>query len=458
MTTTVNITDSEKKHFEIALEAIKVINDNGFQCALIGGSVRDLLRRKHNKTEVVINDLDFCVFDNDGNSIGFDQMQSLVDQVNEIGFDIDPAGMKFLHFAALKEGFEVEFGTPRAESYIDDSRKPVCVPGNFIDDQKRRDFTINAIFATVSLKDDNVILDIIAGEDNIIDIKQKILKVINVKEIDKVLDDDPVRVLRAIRFANYGFDPTFLLSQAIINFPEEKFQKVSQERMFDELKKILMKGDVKLLFKSNMIQKIIPEFKEFDGKKFKRMEFDHIVNVINNADTIEMKLVALFHDLGKASTGTWNTIQQRWQFIGHESISTDLTKVILKRFNADNKLIEFVSDVCAKHMKIKFLSKSKKSKLIKLILTDKHILPALQFNVFDWAGKPKQWQIDMGVKETQKLLESKFKVAQDIIDIHLTKDVTKSITKKICDNDNIPIHNRSTMILAAKINHLSKIK
>jgi tRNA nucleotidyltransferase/poly(A) polymerase len=452
----INITGKEQEHFQIALESIKIIEDNGFQCALIGGAVRDLLRRRFSNANVVINDLDFCVFDLNGNSIGHVEMQNLVDQINAIGFDIDPAGMKFLHFAAIKNGFEVEFGTPRAESYVDESRKPHCVPGNFKDDQLRRDFTINAIFAKIKLIGNKVELDIIAGENGVTDIINKVLKVINPTKMDKVLSDDPVRVLRAVRFAGYGFDPTFILNNKINTFPEEQFIKVSEERTFDELKKILRKGNVDLLFSSGLIQKIIPEFKEFDGKKFKKAELLHIVKVIKEADTDDMKLVALFHDLGKAFTGEFNIDKNKWQFIGHESISADLAKTILKRFNADNKTIDFVSGVCGKHMKVKFLGISRKSKLIKLLLTDKFLLPALKFNKFDWNGKPKQWQKDMQVEEQHQLISDKIMAVKELIDTKLTDEVTKKITKTVCDNENIKIHDRGKMILSAKINFLSK--
>jgi tRNA nucleotidyltransferase/poly(A) polymerase len=222
------------------------------------------------------------------------------------------------------------------------------------------------------------------------------------------------------------------------------------------LKKILRKGNVDLLFSSGLIQKIIPEFKEFDGKKFKKAELLHIVKVIKEADTDDMKLVALFHDLGKAFTGEFNIDKNKWQFIGHESISADLAKTILKRFNADNKTIDFVSGVCGKHMKVKFLGISRKSKLIKLLLTDKFLLPALKFNKFDWNGKPKQWQKDMQVEEQHQLISDKIMAVKELIDTKLTDEVTKKITKTVCDNENIKIHDRGKMILSAKINFLSK--
>ena len=453
----IKITKQEKIHFNIALEAITIINAQGFNVALIGGSVRDLLRRKFNNEQVIINDLDFCIFDNKGNSIGHQEMQKLVDLIHSNGFDIDPAGMKFLHFAAMKNGFEIEFGTPRAESYVDDSRKPICIAGNFKDDQKRRDFTINAIFAKIILNKDILTLDIIAGKNGINDIKKGVLRTVN-SNVEKVFDEDPVRILRAIRFSKYGFKLDSKIVDVIFNFDEEKFKKVSSERIFDELKKILMKGDVEFLFTSGIIEKIIPEFKAFNGKIFEVETAKHIIKTINIADTIEMKLIALFHDIGKAHTGIFNETQNRWQFLKHEQISEILSKDILKRFGVDNKLINLVSGVCANHMRVKFLVNSKRSKIIKLLLINEFILPSLKFNKFDWEGKSDEWQEKMDTFNTHIKLENKINLIKTLIEENLTKETSKELTKQVCDNENIPIDKRSEMILSNKINFLSKIK
>lgn len=448
---TVKLTEQEKEHFKTAFEAIKVVEDKGFQCALIGGAVRDLIKRTRSKSfNIEVNDLDFCVFDNEGNSIGFDQMQNLVDGFNAIGFDIDPAGMKFLHVACKKNSFEVEFGSPRSESYVDSSRKPVCTPGSFLDDQKRRDFTVNAIFAKISFDSNNdLVLDIIAGKQGVTDIINNVLRTVG-SNIDKVLSDDPVRVLRAVRFSN-KFDLTFNLKKTIFDFPEEEFKKVSSERIFDELTKILVKGNVDLLFESDLIKKIIPEFKEFTGKPFEEMEFKHIVKVIKNADTLEMKLVALFHDLGKATTGVFSVDKDRWQFIGHETVSKDLARKILRNFNVDNKTIDFVTGVIGNHMKVKFINDFRVETLIKNLLTDKFILPAIEFNRFDWNGKPKKWQKKMNSDvQHQKILE-KVNMVKSTIDTFLTPDVKKQITKEVCDDPKVKVHERGKEILTRTV-------
>lgn len=451
----VSLLEQEKEHFKVAKESIEIILRCGFDCALIGGAVRDLLRRKIKNASVLINDLDFCVFDKNGDSIGFDEMQNLVDTFAEEGFDIDPAGMKFLHFLAIKNGFEVEFGTPRKESYMDDSRKPFCVPGNFHDDQKRRDFTINAIFAKIICSDTEVDLNIIAGENGVKDIHNDVLRTID-GNLEKVFSDDPVRILRAIRFSKYGFDPTFQLRNFIKNFSEKEFRKVSQERLFDELKKILMKGDIDFLFESGMIFKLIPEFKEFIGKPFENNELVHIVNVIKNADTINMKLVGLFHDIGKAYTGTFSEEKGRWQFINHEIVSKDLSKKILQRFKADNDTIKFVSGVVGSHMKVKFMTNFKKTTLIRHLLTDKFIIPAMEFNKFDWNGKPEKFQIEMKTKQHQFDLEKIIFNGLELIKSKLTNDHNRKIVDDVCNNPNIPEHERGKNILDRKVSFISK--
>lgn len=248
------------------------------------------------------------------------------------------------------QDIEIEFVGARKESYHRDSRKPVVENGSLEDDQKRRDFTINALAISLNPQDYGQLLD---PFDGIGDLKRQLIRT----PLDPSItySDDPLRMMRAIRFAtqlNFIIQPESL--QAIVD-NKERIKIISNERIVDELHKILASSKpsvgFSLLHETGLLPFIMPELvalegiEEIEGQRHKD-NFWHTLEVVDNisenTDNVWLRWAALLHDIGKAPTKKFDK-KIGWTFHAHEFVGSKMVYRLFKRLRLPlNEKMKFV--------------------------------------------------------------------------------------------------------------------
>ncbi|MCX8009415.1 MAG: CCA tRNA nucleotidyltransferase, partial [Patescibacteria group bacterium] len=252
------------------------------------------------------------------------------------------------------EHVEIEFVAPRKEVYSDNTRNPDVEAASLKDDALRRDFTVNSLMLNVSTGE---IVDF-TGK-GVEDLKQGVIRSIGTPEA--VFTEDPLRILRAIRFAlKYNFKLPLFMIQAIKRTSKE-LRRVSSERIRDELHKILLVDTpskaIRLFKITGILDVIMPELKGLIKLKqnenyHKEDAFHHTLSVLDNTPPdVTIRLAALFHDIGKAVTRTEKN--GKIQFINHAEAGAEIAKEIMKRLKYSNEDIRKITKMVKHHMDLK---------------------------------------------------------------------------------------------------------
>jgi tRNA nucleotidyltransferase (CCA-adding enzyme) len=322
----VNYTEAlENPIFKIISQAAEELN---IECYVIGGFVRDYLLDRNFK-----KDIDIVAI---GSGIG------LAQKVTEL-LPNAPKVQVFKTYGTAMFKFndiDIEFVGARKESYHLESRNPIVENGTLADDQNRRDFTINALAFSLNTESYGDLVDPFQGLE---DLKNKIIK--TPLNPDVTFSDDPLRMMRAIRFANqldFNIETKSLVS---ISKNKERIKIITDERIVDELNKILAtdqpsKGFI-LLYETGLLDYILPELialnqvEEIEGQTHKN-NFYHTLEVVDNiaknTQNTWLRWAALLHDIGKAPTKKFQQ-KQGWTFHGHEYIGGKMTKKIFERLH-----------------------------------------------------------------------------------------------------------------------------
>lgn len=331
--------------FKVLSEVVTAENTEAY---VIGGWVRDcLLKRDH-----AGKDIDILVI---GNGIEIARKAAAT-----ISKKIKVSTFRNFGTAMFRyDDYEIEFVGARKESYDRGSRKPVVEDGTLQDDQERRDFTINAMAFSINKDTFGEFLDPFGGID---DLKKKIIR--TPLEPARTFSDDPLRMMRAIRFAsqlNFNIDEA-TFGSIIEN--AERIGIVSMERIVTELNKIIMsdhpsKGFL-LLEKSGLLRIILPELDKLKGVETKegkahKDNFLHSIKVLDNisrnTENLWLRWAALLHDIAKPATKKYIP-ETGWSFHGHEYIGSKMVPDIFKRLKLPlNEKMKYVQKIVDLHLR-----------------------------------------------------------------------------------------------------------
>ncbi len=307
----------------------------GVDCYVIGGFVRDKFLDRGQAKDIDIVSI--------GSGI---ELAELVQK--KLGVKRISVFKNFMTAQLKYKSIEIEFVGARKESYRADSRKPIVEDGTLEDDQKRRDLTINALALSLNSKNFGELLDPFNGLD---DLKKGIIQ--TPLHPDQTYSDDPLRMMRSIRFASQlDFFIVDSNMESMLKL-HERISIISQERIITEFNKILLspqpsKG-LALLFKTKLLHKFLPELvdlqgvEELEGQSHKD-NFWHTLEVVDNVALRTKNLwliyAALFHDLGKAVTKKYIE-PQGWTFHNHEFVGAKMIRKIFQRLKLplDERLV-----------------------------------------------------------------------------------------------------------------------
>ena len=324
----------------------QVADEMNVECYVIGGYVRDIFLRRTSK------DIDFVVV---GSGVALAEAVA-----KKMGKQSKVTVYKNFGTAQVKyKGYELEFVGARKESYTHDSRKPIVEDGTLEDDLKRRDFTINTLALCINRARFGELVDYFNGLQ---DLENRIIR--TPLDPNITFSDDPLRMMRAIRFASQlGFDIHPETFDAIV-VNRERISIVSAERITDELNKIILSpkpsvGFV-LLEKTGLLDLVFPELAALKGVENRdgvqhKDNFYHTLAVLDNislkTDNLWLRWAALLHDIGKSTTKRWDP-QLGWTFYNHNHAGEKMVPKIFRRLRLPlNEKMKYVQKLVSLHMR-----------------------------------------------------------------------------------------------------------
>ena len=340
------IIESKKIHDEILHLVGQVADEMQLECYVIGGWVRDLLLHRPSKDIDIV-----CV------GSGIELARAVA---KRLGRSSHLSVFKTYGTAQVKrEDLELEFVGARKESYRRESRNPIVENGTLQDDQNRRDFTINALAICLNKERYGELLDPFGG---VLDMEECIIR--TPLSPDITFSDDPLRMMRAIRFATqlgfYLYPETY---DAIVR-NKERIRIITKERINDELCKIMLSRKPSvgwlLLYKTGLLEIIFPELYALKGVEVREGKahkdvFLHTLQVVDNlsehSDDLWLRWAALLHDIGKPRTKQWEN-GVGWTFYNHNYIGAKMVPRIFQRMKLPlNEKMQFVQKMVDLHMR-----------------------------------------------------------------------------------------------------------
>lgn len=341
-------TDELKQRFDgkIFKQISETADELGLECYVVGGYVRDIFLERPSK------DIDVVVV---GSGIAMAEALG-----RRLGRGAHVSVFKNFGTAQLKyRNTEVEFVGARKESYTHDSRKPIVEDGTLEDDQNRRDFTINALAVCLNSDRFGELVDPFGGMD---DLKERTIR--TPLDPDITFSDDPLRMMRCIRFATqlnfYIDDETF----ESLCHNKERIGIISRERIADELNKIMLspipsKGFIDLE-RSGLLDLIFPELAALQGIETRngrahKDNFYHTLEVLDNisrkTDNLWLRWAALLHDIAKPVTKRWDP-RAGWTFHNHNFIGEKMIPNIFRKMKLPmNEKMKYVQKLVGLHMR-----------------------------------------------------------------------------------------------------------
>jgi putative nucleotidyltransferase with HDIG domain len=323
----------------------QIISEKGLEAYVIGGFVRDLLLERPSK------DIDIVVV---GDGLALAEEAAKILRVKKVSL--------FKNFGTAQFNYkdlDIEFVGARKESYQEDSRKPAIEVGSLSDDQKRRDFTINALAIDLRKEKFGQLIDPFDGMN---DLEKGILK--TPLDPNTTYSDDPLRMMRAIRFAtqlNFQIERASL--EAILA-NASRLQIISQERIMDELNKIILSDcpsrGFELLLSTKLLHEFFPEMVALCGVetrngKAHKDNFYHTLEVLDNISenttNLWLRWAAILHDIAKPPTKRFDEVVG-WTFHGHEDLGARMVPKLFKRMRLplDNKM-KYVQQLVRLHLR-----------------------------------------------------------------------------------------------------------